>query len=269
MNKSDFVMHPKKSEKEATARKLRIRVMTYNIHSCVDQNRNVNFDKFVGIIEKCNADIIALQEVDAQKPFDQNRNRNQAGMIADKLKMDHIFFPAEHSSLRAFGLAILSRFAIIESHGDLLPQLYPRLKPRKRAAVRGTFQTPAGPLHFLNAHLSLFKLERRRQLKTLLGRDWLAAVPAGEPAILCGDLNAGPLSKTYRTVSRHLTDVQKEIQGPRGAASQPTFHSKSPLFRIDHIFVSRHFRTVNVEVIKTPVTQTASDHLPLTADLVV
>jgi len=269
MKRADSEMRPHKTEKKAAGRKLRIRVMTYNIHSCVDQNRTVNFDKFIGIIEKCNADIIALQEVDAQKPFDQNWNRNQAGMIADKLKMDHIFFPAEHSGLRAFGLAILSRFTFTTCRGGLLPQLYARLKPRKRAAVQATLQTPAGPLHIINAHLSLFKLERRRQLKALLGRDWLAAVPAGEPVILCGDLNAGPLSKTYRTVSRHLTDVQKEIQGPRGAVSQPTFHSKSPLFRIDHIFVSRHFRTVNAEVIKTPATQTASDHLPLTADLAI
>ena len=243
--------------------------MTYNIHSCVDQNRTVNFDKFVGIIEKRNADIIALQEVDAQKPFDHNRNRNQAEMLANKLEMDYIFFPAEHSSLRAFGLAILSRFAIMESHGGLLPQLYPRLKPRKRAAVRASLQTPAGPLHIFNAHLSLFKLERRRQLKSLLGRDWLAAVPTGEPIILCGDLNAGPLSKTYRTLSRHLNDVQKELKILEGAASQPTFHSRSPLFRIDHIFVSRHFRTVNVEVTKNPATQAASDHLPLAADLAV
>jgi len=260
-------MQPEKSEKEAAGGKLRIRVMTYNIHSCVDQNRTVNYDKFVGIIEECNADIVTLQEVNAQMPFD--KNRNQAAILADKLRMDYIFFPAENSGLRAFGLAILSHFTFATSHGRLLPQLYARLKPRKRAAVQATLQTPAGPLHIFNAHLSLFKLERRRQLKALLGRDWLAAVPAGEPVILCGDLNAGPLSKTYRTVSRHLTDVQKEIQGPRGAVSQPTFHSKSPLFRIDHIFVSRHFRTVNAEVIKTPATQTASDHLPLTADLAI
>ena len=260
-------MHPKKPGKEAAGGKLRIRIMTYNIHSCVDQNRTVNCDKFAGIIEERNADIVTLQEVDALKPFD--KNRNQADIIAEKLKMDYIFFPAEHSGLHAFGLAILSRFTIMESHRGILPQLYPRLKPRKRAAVQASLQTPAGPLHILNAHLSLFKLERRRQLKALLGRDWLASVPAGEPVIFCGDLNAGPLSKTYRTLSRHLTDVQKKLKGPRGAASQPTFHSRSPVFRIDHIFVSRHFRILNVEAIKTPVTQSASDHLPLTVDLAV
>jgi len=244
-----------------------IRVVTYNIHSCVDQNRKVNCGKFTGIIEALQADIIALQEVDARNI--EGESRNQAAVLAHKLQMNYIFFPAENTGLRAFGLAVLSRFPIAESHGGLLPQLYARLKPRKRAALRATLQSPAGPLHIINAHLSLFKLERRRQLKTLLGRDWLASVPTGEPVIFCGDLNAGPLSGTYRKLSRHLTDVQKAIKVTEGAAAHATFHSRSPLFRIDHIFVSPHFRTVSVEAIKTPDTQTASDHLPLKADLAI
>jgi endonuclease/exonuclease/phosphatase family metal-dependent hydrolase len=267
MKSAGYQRNPMTSPDKSSIGSRRIRVLTYNIHSCVDQNRTVNCDKFVKIIEELNPDIVALQEVNAQRPFD--KNRNQAGIIADKLKMDYIFFPAEDAGLRAFGLALLSRFSFIESHYNLLPNLYPRLNPRKRGAVRVSLQTPAGPLHVINVHLSLFKLERRKQVKTLLGRDWLAAVPTNEPAILCGDMNAGPLSKTYHTLSRHLTDVQKEIKSTRGAASQPTFHSRSPLFRIDHIFVSGHFRILNVEAIKTPDTQIASDHLPLTADLAI
>jgi len=267
MNRADLVMQPKKSEKEAAGGSHRIRIVTYNIHSCVDQNRMVNCDKFMDIIGTLQADIVALQEVDAWKAGEERLN--QAAIFSDKLQMDYIFIPAEKAGLHAFGIAVLSRFPFLESHGGLLPQLYPRLKPRKRAAVLASLRTPAGPLHILNAHLSLFKLERRRQLKALLGRGWLASVPAGEPVIFCGDLNAGPLSKTYRTLSRHLTDVQKEIKAEKGTPPQPTFHSRSPLFRIDHIFVSLHFRTVSVDVIKTPDTRTASDHLPLTADLAV
>jgi len=267
MKNFNCVRQPQTPEKAAAGGQLKVRVVTYNIHGCVDQNRTVDYGKFVNIIEQRNADIVALQEVNAQRPF--GNSRNQAEMIADKLQMDHIFFPAEPDGLRAFGLAILSRFALIEAHHDLLPNLYPRLKPRKRGAVRASLQTPTGPLHVINAHLSLFKAERHQQLKTLLDRDWLAAVPADEPVILCGDMNAGPLSKTYRSLCRHLNDVQKEIQGPGRVVPQPTFHSRSPLFRIDHIFVSRHFRTLSVEVTKTPATQTASDHLPLTADLAI
>lgn len=244
-----------------------IRVMTYNIHSCVDINRNINYEKIAGIIAELHADIVALQEVDAPMPL--RPNRNQAGILADKLSLDYIFFPTENTGLHAFGLAILSRFAFIGSHHNLLPNLYPRLNSRKRGAVRASLQTPAGPLHIINVHLSLFKLERYIQLKTLLGRDWMSAIPTDDPLIICGDLNAGPFSKTYRTLARYLTDVQKEAGHPGPTVSQPTFHSKSPLFRIDHIFVSRHFRTLNVEVWRTADTQTASDHLPLIVDLAI
>jgi endonuclease/exonuclease/phosphatase family metal-dependent hydrolase len=267
MDRSGRSMHPQTSGNETADGKQVIRVMTYNIHSCVNYKREVNCERFAGIIAELQADIVALQEVDAEKPF--GKSRNQAGLLADRLKMDYIFFPSENAGLHAFGLAILSRFSFIESRHSLLPNLYPRLNPRKRGVIRTSIQLPDGPLHIINAHLSLFKLERRKQVKTLMGKDWLMAVPQDEPIILCGDLNAGPLSKTYRTFSRYLFDVQKEIKHPGGFNSQPTFHSKSPLFRIDHIFVSHHFQTLNVEVTNTPNTRTASDHLPLTVDLAI
>jgi endonuclease/exonuclease/phosphatase family metal-dependent hydrolase len=244
-----------------------IRVMTYNVHSCVDENRDINPGIIAGIIEELNADIVALQEVDAQKPL--AAKQNQARTFAEKLRMDYIFFPTEETGLRTFGLAILSRFPFNEFHHNLLPSLFPRLKPRKRGAIRASILTPAGRIHIFNAHLSLFKLERRKQLKALLGKDWLLGAPKDEPVIFCGDFNAGPLSNTYRTVSRFLTDVQKDMKVSGPSAPQPTFHAKSPLFRIDHIFVSHHFQTVNAEVAKTPDTQTASDHLPVIADLAI
>jgi endonuclease/exonuclease/phosphatase family metal-dependent hydrolase len=255
------------SEKESDESEHLIRIMTYNIHSCVDTNRNVNPSKLVEIIAEHNADIIALQEVDDQMPL--RENQNQARFFADELGMKHIFFPTENSGLHKFGLAILSRFPFNRCHCIFLPNLYPRLKPRKRGSIRASIQTPAGPINLINTHLSLFKLERRKQLKTLLGESWLMAVPEDEPVVICGDMNAGPLSKTYRTLSRYLTDVQKDLKDSRSHVFQPTFHSKSPLFRIDHIFVSAHLKTISVEVRRTPGTQTASDHLPVVADLTI
>jgi endonuclease/exonuclease/phosphatase family metal-dependent hydrolase len=104
-------------------------------------------------------------------------------------------------------------------------------------------------------------------LKALLGKEWLATVPKAEPVIFCGDMNAGPLSGTYRALSRQMTDVQKDANKSRSIPMQPTFHAWSPVFRIDHIFISHHLETVNVEVRKNADTQSASDHLPLIADL--
>jgi endonuclease/exonuclease/phosphatase family metal-dependent hydrolase len=242
-----------------------VRIATYNVRSCVDENRNVNPDMIAGIIEDLNADIVALQEVDAEKPL--SRDRNQANILAEKLNMDHVFFPAETTGLRAFGLAILSRYSISDCHCNYLPSLFPGLKPRKRAAIRAVIQTPTAIINIINAHLSLFKLERRMQLKALLGKEWLAAVPKAEPVVVCGDLNAGPLSGTYRTLSRRMADVQKDANKSRSIPLQPTFHAWSPIFRIDHIFISHHLQTLNVEVKKTCDTRFASDHLPLIADL--
>ena len=148
-----------------------------------------------------------------------------------------------------------------------IPNLYPKLNPRKRGAIRATLQTPGGPIYFFNTHLSLYKLERRRQLKALLDKKWLSSVSEDEPVIFCGDLNAGALSKTYRKLARHFVDVQRALDDP--LLPKPTFHSKSPLFRIDHMFISKYLTPLKVEVPINTDTQMASDHLPLIAELAV
>ncbi len=166
-----------------------------------------------------------------------------------------------------YGLAILSRFPIQHVRVGWLPTLYPKLNLNleRRGAIWANIETSFGPLHFFNTHLGLFKLERRKQLKAILGQDWLMAVPQEEPVILCGDLNAGPLSPIYRQLSRYLSDAQQSSSLPERA--RPTFPSRRPLFRLDHIFVSEHFTTLKTMVANTADSRLASDHLPLCADL--
>jgi endonuclease/exonuclease/phosphatase family metal-dependent hydrolase len=242
--------------------KILLRVMTYNIHGCVGADRIVNPDKVAAIIADLDVDIVALQEVDAGHPT--REHRDQAQMIADLLGVEHIYFPVELEGLRRFGLAVLSRFPFVGFDRVRLPNVYPLLNPRKRGALRTRLETPVGPINLINTHLSLFRLERRLQLKALMVEDEFTAVPANEPLVFCGDLNSGPLSETYKQVSRLLTDVQTASNcGPLEA----TFHAKSPFFRIDHVFVSPHFAPLKTEVRKTADTAAASDHLPLVADL--
>ena len=57
---------------------------------------------------------------------------------------------------------------------------------------------------------------------------------------------------------------QNEIKNFR---PQTTFATASPIFRIDHIFVSGHFKVRRVQVPRNHLTRLASDHLPLIADL--
>ena len=243
-----------------------IRTMTYNIHGCVNKERQIRPDKIAEVIGELNVDIAALQEVDLEK--NHENNRNQADRLARILKMDHVFFPVEDKGLHAFGLAVLSRFPFEEVHTHRLPNLYPKLKLelRKRGVIRTKVKTPAGPIQLFNTHLSLFQLERRKQLDALLLKNRLSPVPNDEPVIFCGDLNAGPLSATYRKLSRKFIDVQTESNHP--LLPKPTFHSRSPFLRIDHIFVSPHFVPTKVDVISNSRVQMLSDHLPLFAELV-
>jgi endonuclease/exonuclease/phosphatase family metal-dependent hydrolase len=62
-----------------------------------------------------------------------------------------------------------------------------------------------------------------------------------------------------------MTDAQKNSLHAEGVF--PTFPSRRPLFRIDHIFTSQHFRTLNTIVPSNDDTRLASDHLPLCIDL--
>ncbi|MFW6146857.1 MAG: endonuclease/exonuclease/phosphatase family protein [Thermodesulfobacteriota bacterium] len=240
-----------------------VRAMTYNIHSCVNTYREVNPYTVARIIKALEADVVALQEVDAEK--NDGDNHNQAKTIAERLNMNYVFFPVEDNGLHAFGLAVLSRFPIGEYSFTRLPSHYATLIPRKRGAIRATIHTPAGPIHLFNTHLSVYKGEQRKQMKVLLDTEWLSSIMDNQPAIFCGDLNAGSLSRTYRRVANYLTDVQKALDDPW--LPRPTFHARSPFLRIDHMFISRHFTPLKVEVTINPDTRTASDHLPLIAEL--
>ncbi len=244
-----------------------LRAMTYNIHSCVGTDKKVAPERIARVIDDSAADIVALQEVDNGIP--RTHHRDQAKLLAEMLNMEGFFFPVVKNGHQKYGLAVLSRFKRIAVHYDWLPTLYPqlRLNLQKRGCIRTTLETPAGAVLFYNTHLGLYRLERRRQLRALLGESWLAALPQPQtaPVILCGDFNAGRLSPVYRGLSRSLIDVQKVLTNPGRAKA--TFPSRRPLLRLDHIFVSRHFRILNVKVPKTHATQLASDHLPILADL--
>ena len=242
-----------------------LRVMTYNIHSCIGLDKEVNPERIASVIKEAQPDIVALQEVD--KGIPRTRHQDQAQTLAEMLTMNAHFFPVVSSGSQKYGLAVLSRFKSTNVHCDWLPILYPKLKLnlQRRGCMRAIFQTPAGPVHFFNTHLSLYRLERRRQLQALLGNDWLAGAPSDSAIIFCGDLNAGPFSPVYLRLSRLLSDVQKGLQD--SARPKATFPARRPLLRIDHMFVSSNLKVLNLKVPKTTESRLASDHLPIVADL--
>ena len=116
----------------------------------------------------------------------------------------------------------------------------------------------------VNAHLSLRSGERRTQAAALLGSDWMGHPDCADPAILLGDFNAPPYSRSYRLLADQLRDAQ--LSNSAGEP-QPTFHTRAPVLRLDHVFVTNSVEVVNAAPVRTPLTRVASDHFPLLAEL--
>lgn len=240
-----------------------MKLATYNIHSCIDTVWSLDMEKTAEVIAATGADVVALQEVDANKP--RTGGVFQAEWLADRLEMDFRYFPVIRSGEEKYGLAVLSVLPMKEVKFGRLPVLEMR-KPREvRGAMWIRLETEQGPVNLVNTHLGLKMAERRLQIEALLGGAWLGAVAEEEPTVFCGDFNAGRRSYVYRSVCRRFSDVQRMPGSQR--PPRATFLSYYPVLCLDHIFVSHHFSVVKAEVPASRIARRASDHLPVVAEL--
>jgi endonuclease/exonuclease/phosphatase family metal-dependent hydrolase len=238
------------------------RVMTYNVHGCLGMDGKISPHRIARVIERFDPDIVALQEVDLHRL--RSRNEDQVAIIAHDLGMHFHFSPTISAENEHYGDAILSRYPItIVRTGEIAKD--PEGKdPEPRGAIWAKIEIDGVTLHFFNTHFGLGRYERAAQAMDLLGKKWIGGVEFNEPVILCGDFNMFPNSLPYRALASRLHDVQAMIPNFRALK---TFSTASPVFRIDHIFVSGHFNVPKVLVPRTDLTRIASDHLPLVADL--
>ena len=229
-----------------------VRVATYNIHGCRTLDGRVGIGPVAEVLGALAPDLVALQEVDVGRA--RSGGRDQPAELAAALGMRSRFFPVMRYGSECYGLAILSRFPIRRVRGGRLPA---PLGPgrERRGAIRLTVEGPGGEWDLINTHLGLGIPERRRQAAALLSDGWLRE---GVPAVLCGDLNAGPRSPVCRRIGARLR--------PAGNG-EPTFFSLRPLLRLDHLFVGDRLRVVASGVVRSEAARRASDHLPAWVDL--
>jgi endonuclease/exonuclease/phosphatase family metal-dependent hydrolase len=244
-------------------RDLTIRVMTYNIHSCRGLDGKVRPERVARVINHFNPDIVAVQEVDSHRA--RSGGHDQSQLIADHLRMTHVFQAMLEEERERYGIAIFSRYPFTIMKAAHLTASGRRILREARGAiwVQLGFEGRR-PFHFINTHFGLGAWEKRLQAEQLLGSDWLGNIPNDEPVILCGDFNSGPRSPVFRRLSGRFRDVQ---QAASCHTPRATFISAKPLMRIDHVFVSHHFKVERVELPDSPTAVIASDHLPLCAEL--
>lgn len=242
-----------------------LKVATYNLHSCIDLYGRVNPEKTCKVIAGLKADVIALQEVDVHRS--RTAALDQPQWLAGRLGMDYCFHALLTAGHEQYGLAILSAVPLRRVKLGRLPAPALKIPSEVRGAMWVRLKTAGGDVHLVNTHLGLRAAERRVQISALLGKKWLARIPPADPVIVCGDFNAGPFSPVYRRLMVRLADVQNANTGLRFA--KPTFFAVYPVLRLDHIFVSHHFRVLRAAVVTAPPARTASDHLPLLTELAI
>ncbi len=237
--------------------------MTYNVHSCRGVDGRLDVGRIAAVIAQSRPDIVALQELDVHRP--RTGRVDQAHAIAARLGMHFHFNAALTVEEERYGDAILTALPLRLVKSGALPNL-PRMQVRgrgleDRGALWVEVDVDGRPLQVINTHLGLVPPEQTVQSRVLVGPDWLGAAPG--PLILLGDFNATPRYAAYKRFAALLGDARKLAPGRPGA---PTFPSRMPMLRIDHVFVSRGVEVDGVHAPDTALGRIASDHLPLVMD---
>jgi endonuclease/exonuclease/phosphatase family metal-dependent hydrolase len=236
-------------------------VATYNIHHAAGVDDRLDLERIAGEIERGGADVVGLQEVDRHWSA-RSALADQAGWLAERLGM-HVVYAANldldplepGQPRRQYGTAVLSEFPILWSRNTLLP------RPRggeQRGLLEAVLNVRGVRVRFANTHLQHNSAEERlaqaQRVAELLG-------DAQEPTVLVGDLNARPEAPELAPLWSHLEDAW--TRGGDGAGN--TYPAEAPDRRIDYVLVTPDVGVRSAEVLASP----ASDHLQVTADLVV
>lgn len=234
-----------------------LRVLSYNVHGCVGGDRRLDPGRVAEVIAEARPDIVALQELDVGRS--RSGGIDQAHHIAAALEMTSVFHPAMHVAEEKYGDAILTALPMRIVRTGGLPSV-----GEPRGAIWCEIEAGGRSLFVFNTHLGVLRRQRRQQVATLLGEDWLGnAACAGRDLIVMGDFNSIPSSPAFARLASRL-DLARRADG---RLAGPTFPARLPLLRLDHIFLSGRLRCLDVEVLRTPLARIASDHLPLLARL--
>ena len=228
-----------------------LRVMTFNI-----QSGRHGLERIAEVIRRANPDVVALQEVD--KGTWRSRGVNQAEELAKLTGLEHhAYFRATRLLGGEYGLAVISRFPVVDARRLALPT--PRMD-ESRAVARAVLDVAGTEVSVYVTHLS--HLPQRSSVRVEQAQAILRLVRSDpRPALLMGDLNDAPESPAVLLLRRHLPCVFNRA-GEGVATTYPLPFPFSDL-RLDYVLASEDFTPKRAFVVR----ERASDHYPIVADL--
>lgn len=242
-----------------------MRILTYNVHSCIGTDGRCEPARIVDVIAACAPDVVCLQELDVGRS--KTGGIDQAHLIGRGLGMELHFNAAVRVMEEQFGDAILTSLPSRLVRAGPLPGLSGMPLGRwgeTRGALWAAIDLGGATVQVVNTHLGLRPREQMVQMPALAGPDWLGHPDCRDPALLVGDFNAFPGTRAYRYLASFLDDAQC---APAVVQPRATFPGRAPIIRIDHVFSRGPVEIVSAHVVRTRLSRVASDHLPLLVEL--
>lgn len=230
-----------------------LRVVSYNVHGLRGPR-----PALLALLRRLAPDVLVLQETPRW------RWRHHGAALAHSLGL-----VVAAGGLPAVGNLILAdlRVTVKESWAVRFP-----LTPGRhlRGAAFARCLVAGSPVLLVGSHLSTDPAERPGQAHQLAAE---IAAAGDDPVVLAADVNDEPGSPTWTELTGALVDCGVAA-GPPGAPGSaagsgpaPTFPAAGPRRRIDAVFADPRLTVLRHEVVDTPQTREASDHLPVLVDL--
>jgi endonuclease/exonuclease/phosphatase family metal-dependent hydrolase len=234
-----------------------IRVATYNVHRCRGLDRRVDPARIAAVIDRLQADVVALQEIfRGDVPGDERAD--QVAFIARSLGFHFAFGENRLLYGMPYGNATLSRLPITRRENyDITWHMSER-----RGCLRTDLRTPGGDtLHLYNVHLSTRYFSRPHQARRLLSVDVLKHPTLTGPRIVVGDFNEWTRGVATRLMGSTFQSVDVRLLGRRR-----TYPGLFPFLHLDHFYYDRSLRLRSFRLERSRLALVASDHLPLVAE---
>ncbi|NIT59114.1 MAG: hypothetical protein GWN00_23690, partial [Aliifodinibius sp.] len=240
-----------------------LKILTFNVWGYNEHLEDVD-----AWLLELDPDVVLLQEI-------------SSGLADGREQLINRRFPyraSQNSAVREFGSLILSRYPILSE--ESLPDQGNQSQNRVTIDANGRIITiynvhmpqPLGQSRLPLPHESFFartilsydNTVRDEQIRLLLQR-----IDGEEnPVIVAGDFNMSDQTIVYQDMSAVLNDAFREAATGSGRSWPVRILDEispliPPLLRVDYIWHSRHFRTVDAFL----GPKLGSDHLPLFAEL--
>lgn len=225
---------------------LRSRILCYNIRNCKGSDNVVDYQRVAGVIRRCNADVVALQEVDSMTT--RYPGIDVSKRLGDLTGHHATYGAAIKYTTGKYGVAVLSKEKPKSWRTVKLP-----CSNEERVLLIVEFEE----FYFCSTHFSLLEEYRLKAVDIITEE----ASKLNKPVIIAGDLNALPESSV-------LSGLRKNFEVFEKSGSPLTFPASAPNREIDYVamYKTPHYYPIVYEhyVVNAPI---ESDHRPILASV--